>query len=177
MTVWYVFHIIFLPKNIYLVHCYINSLIQLHKVFPSKYGPWCYFTNKCISPGLILHMDCCNCIGRCKSSLQGQLTGCSFGNRLYLCVSKPSSGHRLHEAETGSRMTNGSCAMSNYVVLNTMPNVFVDVGRSHLSRAATAYLQSEAVTSVPWPAMSPDFNPIEHIWDMLGHRMRFQLSL
>jgi hypothetical protein len=28
MTVWYVFHIIFLPKNIYLVHCYINSLIQ-----------------------------------------------------------------------------------------------------------------------------------------------------
>jgi hypothetical protein len=28
MTVWYVFHIIFLPKNICLVHCYINSLIQ-----------------------------------------------------------------------------------------------------------------------------------------------------
>jgi hypothetical protein len=38
---------------------------------------------------------------------------------------------RLHEAETGSRLTNGSCAMSlnsNHVVLNTMPNVFVDVG-------------------------------------------------
>jgi hypothetical protein len=46
-------------------------------------------------------------------------------------VSKPSSGRRLHEAETGSRLTNGSCAMSlnsNHVVLNTMPNVFVDVG-------------------------------------------------
>jgi hypothetical protein len=27
------------------------------------------------------------------------------------------------------------------------------------------------VTSVPWPAMSLDLNPIEHIWDMLGHRI------
>jgi hypothetical protein len=39
--------------------------------------------------------------------------------------------NNLHEAETGSRLTNESCAMtinSNHVVLNTMPNVFVDVG-------------------------------------------------
>ena len=37
---------------------------------------------------------------------------------------------------------------------------------------ANAYLQSEAVTSVPWPVMSPDVNPIEHIWDMLGRRIQ-----
>ena len=36
----------------------------------------------------------------------------------------------------------------------------------------TAYPQSEAVTSVPWPAMIPDLNPIEHIWDMLGRRIQ-----
>ena len=43
-----------------------------------------------------------------------------------------------------------------------------DNARPHRSRAETAYLQWEAVTSVPWPAMNPDVNPIEHIWDMLG---------
>jgi hypothetical protein len=37
----------------------------------------------------------------------------------------------IHEAETGSRLTNGSCAMSlnsNHIVLSTMPSVIVDVG-------------------------------------------------
>jgi hypothetical protein len=28
------------------------------------------------------------------------------------------------------------------------------------------------MTSVHWPAMSPDFNPIEHIWGMLDRRMQ-----
>jgi hypothetical protein len=46
-----------------------------------------------------------------------------------------------------------------------------DNARLRRSRAVTAYFQSKAVTSVPWPAMSPDWNPIEHIWDMLDRRM------
>ena len=49
-----------------------------------------------------------------------------------------------------------------------------DNATPHRSRAVTSYLRSEAVTSVPWPAMSPDWNPIEHIWDMLGHRIQAQ---
>ena len=40
-----------------------------------------------------------------------------------------------------------------------------DSARPDRSRAVTAYLQSEAVTYVPWPAMSPELNLIEYIWD------------
>jgi transposase len=47
-----------------------------------------------------------------------------------------------------------------------------DNARPHRSRAVTAYLQSEAMTSVPSPAMISDLNPIEHIWDMLGRRIQ-----
>jgi transposase len=47
-----------------------------------------------------------------------------------------------------------------------------DNARPHRSRALTAYPHSEAVTSVPWSAMSPELNPIEHIWDMLCRRIQ-----
>jgi len=58
---------------------------------------------------------------------KGQLAGCSLGYTPYLSVSKLSFVHWLHEAETGSRPTNGSYARSsNSNALNTMPNVIVN---------------------------------------------------
>jgi transposase len=56
--------------------------------------------------------------------------------------------------------------------LATRPVYMDDNARPHRSRAVTAYLQSEAVTSVPWPAMIPELNHIEHIWDILGRRIQ-----
>jgi transposase len=160
-----------------------------------------------MSPDLNLIEHICDMLCKPLLSLhhKRQLAGCSLEHRLYFYVSKPSSGRRLHEAETGSRLPNGACAMSldsNFFVLCTMSNVIVDLvtmqgnltgdqyirdvlhpavvphfdnyplatrpmymddnARPHRSRAVTASLQSEAMTSVPWPAMSSDLNPIEH---------------
>jgi hypothetical protein len=62
---------------------------------------------------------------------KGQLAGCSLGYKLYFFCLQALIRRRLYEAETGSGLTNGYCAMSlnsNQVVLNTMPSVFLYVG-------------------------------------------------
>jgi hypothetical protein len=59
-----------------------------------------------------------------------QLVGCSLVYIPYFSVCKLSFIHLIHEAETGSRSTNGYYAMSsnsNHVALKTMPTVIVDV--------------------------------------------------
>ena len=43
-----------------------------------------------------------------------------------------------------------------------------DNARPHRAAAVREFLEAEGVDQLPWPARSPDMNPIEHAWDALG---------
>ena len=47
-----------------------------------------------------------------------------------------------------------------------------DNARPHVPRICRQFLNRNNVNVLPWPAVSPDMNPIEQIWDYLGRKVR-----
>ena len=46
-----------------------------------------------------------------------------------------------------------------------------DNSRPHVARICRQFLNRNLVNVLPWPAVSPGMNPIEHIWDYLGRKV------
>ena len=52
-------------------------------------------------------------------------------------------------------------------------NVFFSSNaRAHRAHVVLNHLQTRGIQPLPWPAMSPELFPKEHVWDILGRRVQ-----
>ncbi|GFV55584.1 transposable element Tc3 transposase [Trichonephila clavipes] len=118
------------------------------------------------APGTRYHQE--NTIERHRYGAAGWLVwgGIIFGSRTDLHVqSVPMTGHIYRNVllEQHVRLFRGAIGVE-FLFMD-------DNARPHRANIVDECLQSVGITCMDFPAYSPDLNPIEHVWDMLGRQI------
>ncbi|GFX72387.1 transposable element Tcb2 transposase [Trichonephila clavipes] len=118
------------------------------------------------APGTRYHQE--NTIERHRYGGAGWLVwgGIILGSRTDLHVQNVMmTGHIYRDVILEQYVRLFRCAMD-------AESLFMDENaRPHRANIVDECLQSEDIARMDWPAYSPDMNPIEHVWDMLGRRI------
>ena len=65
------------------------------------------------------------------------------------------------------------CSLKLFLSFFSFPAVLMhNNARPHVARICRQFLNRNIVNILPWLAVLPDMNPIEHIWDYLGRKVR-----
>ncbi|GFV61872.1 DDE_3 domain-containing protein [Trichonephila clavipes] len=95
----------------------------------------------------------------------------SWFQNLPACSECTDDRPHLSGCHSGTTCTFVSCAMgAEFLFMD-------DNARTHRASIVDECLQSEDISRMDWPAYSPDLNPIEHVWDMLGRRIAARQAL
>jgi transposase len=105
-----------------------------------------------------------------------------FTDESRFCLRSPDGRQRVWR-RTGERVAqcnfvpgisfgSGSIMVWGGINMGARTILMHDNARPHIAQIVNEYLDTVEIHHMIWPARSSDLNPIEHVWDMVGRRVK-----